>query len=173
MHFKYIFIITQKGPLKLLNTKYILRLHILQKGCIKVRHSKYTDYGIRILIYLYMKKQSLVTNREISDYYKISYNHVVKLANHLGRQKLIHIVRGRRGGYRLADGYESFTLGYIIKRLEQDFVLVECFDTKKNKCVITPFCRVKGHLKKALEAYFLELDKVKFIEFAQKFSVPD
>jgi len=134
-----------------------------------MRHAKYTDYGIRILIYLYNRRDQRVTTREVSRYFNVSYNHLAKVIHHLGRQKLIEIYRGRGGGYKLAEKATKCTLGEIVRLLETDFTLVECFNVKENKCRITPYCRVKGHLQNALNMYFKELDKVTLDQFAEKF----
>ena len=137
--------------------------------CFKVRHSKYTDYGVRVLIYLYNKKDELATTREISEFYNISYNHLAKVVNDLSRAGFIMTQRGRSGGYRLCNNYEKLTLGRIVRELESDYYLVECFNKKENQCAITPYCKVKKQMALALEAYFTELDKVQIKDFAMPF----
>ena len=54
--------------------------------------------------------------------------------------------RGRSGGYRLCNNYEKLTLGRIVRELESDYYLVECFNKKENQCAITPYCKVKKQM---------------------------
>ncbi|MDO9372430.1 MAG: Rrf2 family transcriptional regulator, partial [Gammaproteobacteria bacterium] len=62
----------------------------------------HTDYALRVLIYLRLKGDSLVTISEIADFYQISRNHLVKVVHHLANHGFIHTTRGKHGGMRLA-----------------------------------------------------------------------
>ena len=136
-----------------------------------MRHSKYTDYGIRVLIYLNNNKDHLSTIREISEFYDISYNHLTKVVHNLSRAGFIETSKGRSGGHRLSRKSKKLTLGKIVRMLEGDFYLVECFDSKNQSCRAIPYCRVKKHLKSAMNAYFAELDKVTIDDFNESFNI--
>lgn len=136
-----------------------------------MRHSKYTDYGIRVLIYLNNNKGRLSTIREISEFYNISYNHLTKVVHNLSRAGFIETSKGRGGGHRLSKQSKKLTLGRIVRVLEGDFFLVECFDSSNQTCRVIPYCGVKKHLKSAMDAYFAELDKVYIDDFHQKFEI--
>ncbi|PPA70798.1 RrF2 family transcriptional regulator [Jeotgalibacillus proteolyticus] len=119
----------------------------------------YTDYSLRVLIYLAAKRENeLSTIQEIAGAYQISKNHLVKVTHELGKMSLIETVRGRNGGIRLAKDTAEINIGAVVRKTEEDFHLVECFDPKSNQCVISPVCGLKHVLHKALEAYFVVLD---------------
>lgn len=119
----------------------------------------YTDYSLRVLIYLGSKPEGkLTTIQEISDAYNISKNHLMKVTFELGKAGFIHTVRGRGGGIRLAELPAHINVGTVVRKMEDDFHIVECFSQEHNRCPIAPVCGLRGVLGKALQAYFSVLD---------------
>ena len=123
-----------------------------------MRLTVYTDYGLRLLMYVALKKGELATIQEVADAYGISKNHLMKVTYDLGRYGFLETVRGRGGGFRLARASEQIGLGDVVRRMEEDFAMVECFAPSSNRCAITGSCRLKGILKDALGAYLAVLD---------------
>ncbi|MBF0706458.1 MULTISPECIES: Rrf2 family transcriptional regulator [Bacillaceae] len=124
-----------------------------------MRLTNYTDYSLRMLIYLgSMKEDKLASIQEIANAYQISKNHLMKVAHELGKNGYIETIRGRNGGLRLAHLPEDINVGKVVRSTEEDFNLVECFDKENNSCVISPACRLKHVLHDALSAYFEVLD---------------
>ncbi|MGG1686285.1 Rrf2 family transcriptional regulator [Pseudalkalibacillus sp. NRS-1564] len=124
-----------------------------------MRLTNYTDYSLRMLIYLgSMKEDKLASIQEIASAYQISKNHLMKVAHELGKNGYIETIRGRNGGLRLAHLPEDINVGKVVRSTEEDFNLVECFDKENNSCVISPACRLKHVLHDALSAYFEVLD---------------
>ncbi|MGX7594797.1 RrF2 family transcriptional regulator [Planococcus plakortidis] len=125
-----------------------------------MRLTMYTDYSLRVLIYLGTKEDGkLTTIQEISDAYHISKNHLMKVTFELGKAGFIETVRGRGGGIRLAVRPENINVGTVVRRMEEDFHLVECFSSETNTCPISPICGLRGVLGKALHAYLAVLDE--------------
>lgn len=125
-----------------------------------MRLTMYTDFSLRVLIYLGTKEQGkLTTIQEISDAYNISKNHLTKVTFELGKAGFIQTVRGRGGGIRLADLPENINVGTVVRKMEDDFHIVECFDSEHNRCPISPVCGLRGVLGKALHAYLMVLDE--------------
>ncbi len=125
-----------------------------------MRLTMYTDFSLRILIYLGSNQRGkLSTIQEISGGYRISKNHLMKVAHELGKAGYIETVRGRSGGIRLALAPEQINIGAVVRRMEDDFYLVECFQPSGGSCPISPVCRLKGALGRALEAYLQVLDE--------------
>jgi Rrf2 family transcriptional regulator, nitric oxide-sensitive transcriptional repressor len=125
-----------------------------------MRLTMYTDFSLRVLIYLGSKEpEKLTTIQEISDAYNISKNHLTKVTFELGKAGFIQTVRGRGGGIRLADIPENINIGNVVRQMEDDFHLVECFDLEHNRCPIAPVCGLRGVLGKALHAYLKVLDE--------------
>lgn len=125
-----------------------------------MRLSLFTDYSIRVLMYAAVKEDRVVTTREICDYYKISYHHLVKVVHRLGACGYLNAKKGHRGGFQLAMKASDLKLGTVIRAVEPDFNIVECFDSEANQCVVTPFCRVKKELNGALNVFLETLDQV-------------
>lgn len=125
-----------------------------------MRLTDYTDYTLRVLIYCASNPQRRVTISEIADAYSISRNHLTRIVHDLGRQGVLETVRGRGGGLRLLRAPAGITVGEIVRRSEPDFVMTECFDARRNHCRLSPHCRLRRALNRALEAYFAELDGV-------------
>jgi Rrf2 family nitric oxide-sensitive transcriptional repressor len=124
-----------------------------------MRLTFYSDYSLRLLMYTALRHGRLVTIQEVANAYGISKNHLMKVAFELGRKGYLETVRGRGGGLRLARPPEKIGLGEVIRAVEEDFNLVECFDADSNGCVIAGACRLRGALSRALNAYFAVLDE--------------
>jgi len=120
--------------------------------------TRYSDYCLRVLIYLAVTEDELVTIEEISQSYGISRNHLMKVVNHLARLNYIQSVRGKGGGIRLSLAPANINVGRLIRDTEADLVLVECFGSK-NQCCITPACKLKTILGEALTAFLSVLDQ--------------
>ena len=124
-----------------------------------VRLTLYTDYSLRVLLYLGVKgKEYQATIQEIADTYNISKNHLMKVTYQLGKLDLIETVRGRGGGIRLAHDPKDINIGAVVRQTEEDFHLVECFNPSNNLCKISPECQLKNALYEALQAYLAVLD---------------
>jgi len=126
-----------------------------------------TDYSLRVLMYVSAVPQRLVTIQEIAQGYGISENHLMKVVHGLAQHGFIETVRGRGGGIRLARPASDITVGAVVRAVEDDFALVECFRTD-NTCRITPVCRLRGALQDALSAYFEVLDNRTLAELVAK-----
>lgn len=121
---------------------------------------KYTDFSLRVLIFTGLKPQEkLSTIKEVSDVYSISPEHLRKVVHDLTKRGLLISARGRNGGFRLAKPASDINIGLLIRSLESDFNLLECFDKGTNHCVISPGCSLKHVLSKALFQFFKVLEE--------------
>lgn len=150
-----------------------------------MRLTNYSDYALRSLIYLAVKPepQILANISDIASSYHISKSHLTKIIHQLGQLGYIDSVRGKNGGIRLARAPEDINLGVLIKQIEPDFNLVECFaaklpdddkgigrdespltlinevaDKSPLGCVISPACQLKGVFFEALTAFITVLE---------------
>jgi Rrf2 family transcriptional regulator, nitric oxide-sensitive transcriptional repressor len=124
-----------------------------------MRLTDYSDYALRVLMYLGAQSNRLVTVQEIAEIHGISRNHLTKVVHHLGQVGLIETVRGRSGGVRLARDPATISIGAVVRLTEPDFTMVECFDEQKNTCALSPVCVLKNVLGRATSAYLQELDR--------------
>jgi Rrf2 family nitric oxide-sensitive transcriptional repressor len=124
----------------------------------RLRLTVYTDYSLRLLMYLALKDDGLATIAEIAESYGISKNHLMKVAHQLGVAGYVATVRGRSGGLRLAKPAEAIGLGEVVRHTEPDMALVSCFDPVNAPCVIQRCCVLQGALEKARVAFVDVLD---------------
>jgi Rrf2 family nitric oxide-sensitive transcriptional repressor len=120
--------------------------------------TRFTDYSLRVLIYLGLKDNGRVTIREISDAYGISRNHLMKVVSLLTRMDYLDARRGPGGGIALARPPAEINVADVVRDMEDDLNLVECF-CDGGSCVIKPMCKLKIALDKALKAYLETLEQ--------------
>jgi Rrf2 family nitric oxide-sensitive transcriptional repressor len=121
-----------------------------------VQLSRFTDYSIRVLIYLATLPPGELTRiNEVSELYDISKNHLVKVIHKLGQLGLIDTIQGKNGGIRLKLSPEQIGIGQALRQLEP-LHLLNC---SVESCCISPACRLKRYLVDAKEAFLKELDK--------------
>jgi Rrf2 family nitric oxide-sensitive transcriptional repressor len=123
-----------------------------------MRLTKYTDYSLRVLLYLGSVHGRRVSTEEISTAHKISLHHLAKVVNQLGKLGYVDVKRGRQGGLLLAKPPEEINIGELVRGVEPDFHLVECLDATRNTCQITRVCTLIRPLHRALEAFHRVLD---------------
>jgi Rrf2 family nitric oxide-sensitive transcriptional repressor len=123
-----------------------------------VRLTVYTDYALRLLMYLALKDDAVATISEVASSYGISRNHLMKVAYELGAAGFIETIRGRGGGLRLAKPAESVRLGDVVRCTEPDMALVTCFAPVEAPCAIKKCCVLRGALERARSAFNDVLD---------------
>ena len=125
-----------------------------------MRLLQHTDYAMRVLMYAapLWGDGRLASIREIAEAHAISENHLMKVVHRLGQLKLLHTVRGRNGGLRLSRPPGEIRVGTVIRLLEQDSILVECFDSKSG-CRLQGRCGLARVIAEAHEAFFVALDR--------------
>ncbi len=121
--------------------------------------TQYTDYSLRVLIYLAKKTEGLTTVSEIAEYHGISRNHLVKVIHNLATKGFILTTRGRNGGMRLSRPPSKIILGDVIRNTEPNFDIAECFNTTNNCCVITLNCGLKSIFREAQTGFIKVMDK--------------
>lgn len=131
-----------------------------------MRLSSFSDYSLRVLMYLGVHAGRLVTIAEIGSAYGISVNHLTKVVHQLGRLGYVETVRGKGGGIRLGKPPAEIRLGEVIRQTETDWALVECFSTGTH-CQIHAACRLPPILDEALAAMFKVLDSYTLADLLQ------
>ena len=131
-----------------------------------MRLTSFTDYSLRVLIYLTAHSEGRATIAEIGESFGISENHLVKIVHFLGKAGFLTNVRGRGGGMRLAMPATMINIGDVVRKTEPRAQLAECFDPATNLCAITPACRLRGVLSEAGEAFYAVLDRYTLDEIA-------
>jgi Rrf2 family transcriptional regulator, nitric oxide-sensitive transcriptional repressor len=119
----------------------------------------FTDYALRVLIYLAAKPGRRATVAEISTAYDIKTNHLTKVVHLLGKQGWVDTVRGKGGGLLLAKAPKDISVGQVVRDTEGQAVPAECFATEDSTCCIVQCCRLQGVLADAVKAFYAALDR--------------
>ena len=123
-----------------------------------MRLTVYTDFALRVLIYIAVHPEPRPTIGQIASSYGVSRNHLMKVVYQLGVAGYIETLRGKNGGLRLARPPQHIGLGDLVRQTEPDFDLVSCFSPAAARCAITPACRLRGVLHQAKAAFLQVLD---------------
>ncbi len=123
-----------------------------------MRLTVYSDYSLRLLMFLAARGEKLSTIPEIARAYNISTNHLMKVASQLGRAGFIETVRGRNGGLRLGRPADGINVGDVLRHTEPDMDLVPCFQPDNEDCPLRRACRLKAALERARHAFMSVLD---------------
>ena len=122
-----------------------------------MRLTMMTDYAMRLLMYVPQHPDRLCTIAEVARVYDISEAHLMKVTHQLGLHGWIETVRGKGGGMRLAHPPDRINLGAVVRSMESDFQLTECFGTG-NQCSLTGSCKLTGIVQEALQAFLKAFD---------------
>jgi Rrf2 family transcriptional regulator, nitric oxide-sensitive transcriptional repressor len=116
-----------------------------------------TDYALRLLMSLAVQGERRSSIREVANQYGISENHLMKVTQKLAALGYVDALRGRSGGLKLAHAPEHIRIGDIVRAMEPDFAIVECFGTD-NGCTITAACSLRHVLDEARGSFLAVLD---------------
>jgi Rrf2 family transcriptional regulator, nitric oxide-sensitive transcriptional repressor len=119
----------------------------------------FTDYSMRVFIYLAAQPKQRATIAEISRSFGVSENHLVKVVHFLGKNGWLANMRGKGGGLELAMPPELVEIGKVVRATEGTCVVAECFSDRDHGCVISGNCRLQGVLGEALDAFYAVLDR--------------
>jgi Rrf2 family nitric oxide-sensitive transcriptional repressor len=120
--------------------------------------TRYTDYALRVLMYLALSPNRQATIPEIADFFNISRNHLVKVVHQLGSKGFVITTRGKGGGLTLQRPPEMIHIGEVVRAMENHFNWVECFDPAQQHCRLLPACGLKQLIARAGNAYLQVLD---------------
>lgn len=124
-----------------------------------MRLTTFTDYSLRVLIYLAAEPGRRATIREIAETFDVSENHLMKVVHFLGKAGLLANVRGKGGGLELARAPRQINVGEVIRATESNVLPAECFDQESNTCSIASICQLRDVLGEATRAFYKVLDR--------------
>ena len=122
--------------------------------------NRFTDLGIRVLMYLGSIEGSSVTIARLAEDLQVSKNHLVKVVHFMAQQQWLLTSRGKSGGIALAKRPEDYAIGDVVRVLEQNSVngerLINC---QQPPCVLLPACGLPFILQQALEQFYQFLNQ--------------
>lgn len=120
-----------------------------------------TDYAIRIVCYLAIKKRR-VTTAKLASELKIPESYIPKITKQLKKEKIISASEGTSGGYALAKNPEKISLFDVISCMESTMAISRCLE-KDGFCSrnYTDCCKVRQVLLDLQNTYNNRLENVK------------
>ena len=125
----------------------------------------FSDYSLRLVLYLAVHQDRLVQAQEVSRAYGVSRHHMIKVAQRLADGGIIESVRGRGGGLRLNRPPHEINVGALVRLTEPHLNFVECFDDRTNTCPISTACGMKAVILNAQHAFLHVLDQHTVADF--------
>ncbi len=83
-----------------------------------MRLYKTSEYAIRILIYLAIRKDEVISVTELSDKLEIPYKYIGRLMLKLAENGFVESTHGKKGGYKIINDLNSIFLSQIIQAVE-------------------------------------------------------
>ena len=132
-----------------------------------MRLTSFTDYSLRVLIYVAAQPEGRATIADIARTYDISENHLTKVVHFLGKAGFLANVRGRGGGVELARPAAEINIGAVVRHTEGAPMPAACFEEDNVSCNIMKVCRLRGVLDEAVKAFYVVLDKYTLADLVQ------
>lgn len=119
----------------------------------------FTDYSLRVLIYLAAQPGRRATIAEIAASFDVSEHHLTKVVHFLGKNGWLATARGKGGGLGLAQNPAAISVGAVVRQTEGAAMPAECFGMEGGHCAIARICRLRGALAEAVDAFHAVLDR--------------
>lgn len=129
--------------------------------------TSHTNYAIRMLMFC-ATKQELATVSEIARFYDLPEKFLFKILSGLTSQGFVETVRGRNGGIRLSAPAEQIRLGDVVRRIEENFEMAECFKDGDVSCPLVATCGMNEALSRALQSFFDILNEYTIADLIRK-----
>ncbi len=123
-----------------------------------MRLTTFTDYSLRVLIYLGTHREQRTAVGQIADAYGISKNHLMKVTLFLAAEGYVTTTRGKGGGVVLKIEPQRLRIGDLVRKSEEGTVLVECYSRDTSECRIEKVCKLRRAFNKAEQAFYAVLD---------------
>lgn len=124
-----------------------------------MRLTQFTDYSLRVLIYLGLHRDNRVTIDELTQAYGVSRHHIRSVVHKLSTLGYVDSTQGKGGGLTLAMDTKDISVREVVENTENDFYIVECFNPDGSSCPIEPMCVLKQALSKASLSFLQALGK--------------
>jgi len=119
--------------------------------------TRFTDYALRVMLFVGRRHGRMCTMGEIATYYGISLEHLRKVVHKLAKLGYLHSSRGRGGGLLLGREPAAIRIGDVIVAMEEDLSIVDCVAVD---CALAPGCSLKTALDRACAAFIGSLNEV-------------
>jgi Rrf2 family nitric oxide-sensitive transcriptional repressor len=120
-----------------------------------------TDYALRVLMLLATQQPARPLSVEIlaKQLGGLSRDHLHKVVQDLAALGVVRTVRGVGGGVLLGVAPNEIRIGTLIRQLEGELPIVECFRADGGCCTLVPVCRLRGFIGRAREDFYNSLEE--------------
>lgn len=118
---------------------------------------RFTDYALRVMLFVARESHRTCTMSEIAAYYDISLEHLRKVVHRLAQLGYLKSTRGRGGGLALGRDPARIRVGEVVLAMEGDMNIIDCHALA---CVLLPGCSLKSALDRASLAFIAVLNEV-------------
>ncbi len=120
-----------------------------------------TDFALRTLMLLANapSRQPLSVEKLSRLLGNLSRNHLHKVVQNLAAMGLVRTIRGNGGGVVLSAEPSKVRIGKLVRQLERDQVVVECYRSDGGACTLSTGCRLRGFIGDAREDFYSRLDQ--------------
>ncbi len=119
--------------------------------------TRFTDYALRVLLFVGKRGGHRCTMGEIAIYYGISLEHLRKVVHRMARLGYLSSSRGRSGGLTLGRDSARIRIGEVIQVLEGDLNIIDC---DALECRLRPGCALKAALDRGRRAFIAAVNEV-------------
>lgn len=117
-----------------------------------------TDLALRTLMFCALNPDRIVRKHEVAERCNVSENHLAQVINGLAHKGFVTTLRGRNGGLTLARAKEEIGVGAVARAFEGGVPVAECFAASRASCPLSPSCRLREALARAVAAFYASLD---------------
>lgn len=122
-----------------------------------MQFTRFTDYALRVLVYVAQRPDEWVTIRQVSDAHDISRNHLMKVVSFLGARGYLVSQRGPGGGVRLQLPPDQIRLADVILDTEGGMQLLELPEGVGEE-LLEPHRKLCAVMQEAVDAFLEALN---------------
>ena len=119
--------------------------------------TRFTDYALRVLLFIARQDGRVCTMGEIATYYQISLEHLRKVIHKMAKLGYLNSTRGRGGGLLLGRDPAKIRVGEVVLAMEYDLSIIDC---QALNCPLQHGCSLKTALDRASRAFVATLNEV-------------
>ena len=131
-----------------------------------MRLTSFTDFGLRALMRMAGAPDRAFSSAELAEEFALSRHHLTKIIATLAQGGIVSTRRGGGGGAMLARPADQIRLGEVVRLLEADQPLVECFRASGGDCTLAGCCGLRSRLRAAEAALLQDLDRSTLADIA-------
>lgn len=130
--------------------------------------NKLADYATVIMAYIASHTGHLFTAKDLAEATHITLPTVSKLLKLLTKAKLLHSVRGVKGGYELALPAHNISLADILLAIDSQLAITDCSHAPgASECSLEPYCSISCNWQLISKTIIKALESLSLADMAK------